>query len=73
MQYTEEYLIRHNILLRVLIAYDWDLMDTIRYRNDRAIYGNATRETAEEEGISIEIVDKTLYITIEIPASLKNP
>lgn len=66
MQYTTEYLIRHNLLLKILIAYDHDVIFSIGQR-DNSEYGNATREVAEEEGISIEIVDKTLYITIEMP------
>jgi hypothetical protein len=66
MQYSTEYLIRHNVLLNVLIAYNYDVIFSIGQR-DNSEYGNATREQAKEEGINIEIVDNTLYITIEIP------
>jgi hypothetical protein len=69
MKYTEEYLNRHRLLLKILIAWDYAVIDAIRTKNNDE-YGNATREQAEEEGISIDIVDNTLYITIEIPASL---
>ena len=56
-------------MLKILIAWDYAVIDAIRTKaNDE--YGNATREQAEEEGISIDIVDNTLYITIEIPSSL---
>lgn len=66
MQYTEEYLNRHRLLLKILIAWDYDVINSIRDK-DNSEYGNATREQAKEEGINIEIVDKTLYITIEMP------
>ena len=56
-------------MLKILIAWDYAVIDAIRTKNNDE-YGNATREQAEEEGISIDIVDNTLYITIEIPASL---
>lgn len=53
-------------MLKILIAWDYDVINSIRDK-DNSEYGNATREQAKEEGINIEIVDKTLYITIEMP------
>ncbi len=65
MQYSTEYLIRHNVLLNVLIAYNYDVIFSIGQR-DNSEYGNATREEAIEQGLSIDIVGNTLYITIDL-------
>jgi hypothetical protein len=65
MQYTEEYLKKHSLLLKILIAYDYTVIDTIRTRNNDE-YGNATREEAIEQGLSIDIIGNTLYITIDL-------
>ena len=62
---TNQEIMLHDLLLKILIAYDFDLRYKI-FSKDNTVYGEATRKTAEEEGISIYIVGKTLHIDIDI-------
>lgn len=62
---TDQEIMLHNLLLKILLDYNVDLIYKIRIK-DNTVYGEATRKTAEEEGISIYIVGKTLHIDIDI-------
>ena len=61
--YTKEQLMEKAILLHILLTYDPDNMDRIS-KKDNSVYGQATREVAIEQGISVSRVDNTLLITI---------
>lgn len=61
--YTKEQLMEKAILLHILLTYDPDNMHRIS-KKDNSVYGQATREVAIEEGISMSRVDNTLLITI---------
>ena len=64
---TNQEIMLHDLLLKILLAYNVDLMDKIRSKSTVCtVYGESTRKTAEEEGISIYIVGKTLHIDIDI-------
>lgn len=60
---TKEKLMDHAILLHILLTYDPDNMHRIS-KKDNSVYGQATREVAIEQGISVSRVDNTLLITI---------
>ena len=61
--YTKEQLMEKAILLHILLTYDPDNMHRIS-KKDNSVYGQATREVAIEQGISVSRVDNTLLITI---------
>jgi len=61
--YTKEQLMEKAILLHILLTYDPDNMHRIS-KKDNSVYGQATREVAVEQGISVSRVDDTLLITI---------
>ena len=65
---TSKQLMEHQILLHILLTYDPDNLDRIRNK-DNSVYGQATREVAIEQGISVSRVDNTLLITISKSSS----
>jgi hypothetical protein len=55
----------HELRLDVLLSWNPKLMHTISER-DKGVYGEATKIIAQEEGITVEIIDQVAYITIEL-------